>query len=50
MIIRNEQDYEEAFRLLKSVFDAQLGTEEAKRLDEIVTAIENYENEHYPIK
>jgi HTH-type transcriptional regulator/antitoxin HigA len=47
--IRNDQDLQQAFRLLEMVFQAKEGTPEADQMEILVTLIEAYENKHYPI-
>lgn len=48
--IRNDQDLKQAFKQLESVFQALEGTTQADSREILVTLIEVYENEHYPIK
>ena len=47
--IRTEADYEQALREIENLMDAQPETEEADRLDVLVTLVEAYEARHYPI-
>lgn len=47
--IRTEADYEQALHEIESLMDAQPETEEADRLDVLVTLVEVYEARHYPI-
>jgi HTH-type transcriptional regulator/antitoxin HigA len=44
-----EQEYQEALQEIEQIFDAQLGTPEGDRLDVLVTLVDAYETEHYPI-
>ena len=45
--IRNDEDLQRAFRRLKSVFQAEEGSAQARERDVLVTLIEDYENEHH---
>lgn len=47
--IRTEADYEKTLHEVEDLMDAQPGTEEADRLDVLVTLVEAYEARHYPI-
>nr|CAD6409647.1 helix-turn-helix domain-containing protein [Rhizobium sp. Q54] len=47
--IRSEHDYEAALELLKRLWGAEPGTPEGDRLDLLITLIDMYESEHYPI-
>lgn len=47
--IRNDDDLQESFRRLDKVFQAKPGTQEADEMEILVTLIEAYENNHYPI-
>ncbi|OHV84428.1 type II toxin-antitoxin system HigA family antitoxin [Rhizobium sp. LCM 4573] len=47
--IRTEADYEEAIELLGTLWGAETATPEGDRLEILVTLIEAYENDHYPI-
>ncbi|MBI4671745.1 MAG: transcriptional regulator [Chloroflexi bacterium] len=47
--IRTEEDYETALKEIEALWDAASGTPEADRLDVLVTLVEAYEDEHYPI-
>ena len=47
--IRNKQDYEAALAEIDRLFDAQPGSEEADRLEVLVTLVENYEARYYAI-
>ena len=47
--IRTEIDYEQALEKLEVVFDAQKGTSENDLAEVLVTLIDKYESEHYPI-
>jgi len=48
--IRNDNDLDNAFKILEPLFQAEEGTPEADDRDILVTLIESYENQHYPIK
>ncbi len=47
--INSEEDYERALLLLDSVFDAEVGSEEAVDREKLVELIMAYEDKHYPI-
>jgi len=47
--IRTEADYEAALTEIERLFDAAPATPEGDRLDEMVTLVEAYEAQHYPI-
>ena len=47
--VRNDEDYEAALAEIERIFDAQPGTEEADRLDILLTLVEAYEAKHYSI-
>lgn len=47
--IRSEADYEKALRAVKSLWGAPLATAEGDRLDVLVTLIDAYESEHFPM-
>lgn len=47
--IRNEQDLQDAFHRLEAIFQAEEGTPESDEMEVLVTLIEAYENQHYPI-
>lgn len=47
--IRDEAHYEEVMRRVTVIFDALPGTPEGDELDVLVTAVERYEDVHYPI-
>ena len=48
--IRTEIDYERALAQLENVFDAPKGTSENDLAEVLVTLIDKYEAEHYPIE
>lgn len=48
--IRNEDDLTNAFIRLESIFQADKGTPEAEEMETLVSLIEAYEYEYYPIK
>lgn len=48
-VIENDQDLQQAFKQLEPIFQASEGTIEAENRDALMTLIEIYENEHYPI-
>jgi len=47
--IRTTTDYERALAQLEKVFDAPTGTPENDLAEVLVTLIDKYESEHYPI-
>ena len=47
--IKTESDYEEALERVDKIFDAEPNTPDFDELDILVTLIEKYEEEHYPI-
>ncbi len=47
--IRNEEDYETALEEIEVLWNAELDTPEADRLDILVMLVEAYEAEHYSI-
>lgn len=48
-LIKTEEDYKEALKLADELFDAKADTPEGDKLELIVTLIEIYEREHFPI-
>jgi HTH-type transcriptional regulator/antitoxin HigA len=47
--IESQQDYETALALADALFDAEPGTAEGTQLDALITLIEAYEEQHFPI-
>ena len=47
--IRNDRDHREALRQIEELWGAKPGTEEGDLLDILVTLVEAYEREHFPI-
>src|SRR6266851_1567805 len=47
--IRNQQDYEAALRRVESLWDSKDGSPECDELDVLVTLVEAYEREHFPV-
>ena len=47
--IHSDEDLQQAFRHLEGIFQAKEGTPEADEMEILVTLIEAYENQHYPI-
>jgi len=47
--IKTEADYEATLKEIESLMSAQAGSPEGDRLDVLVTLVEAYEREHYPI-
>lgn len=49
-IIKTEQEYEKAMSRITKIFDADPETPEGMEAELLVTLIEKYESEHYPIE
>lgn len=47
--IKTKQDYNEALNRIDKIFDAEPNTKLGDELDILVTLVERYEKEHYPI-
>ncbi len=47
--IRSDEDLQEAFRHLEGIFQAKEGIPEADEMEILVTLLEAYESQHYPI-
>jgi HTH-type transcriptional regulator/antitoxin HigA len=47
--IRTEEDFHNALNELEELFDAPKGTADNDRADILVTLIDKYEFEHYPM-
>lgn len=47
--IRSKRDYELALKEVERLWGAKAGTRDGDRLDVLVTLIEAYEEQHYPI-
>jgi HTH-type transcriptional regulator/antitoxin HigA len=47
--VRTEKDYEWALRRVEKIWDSTEGSVESDELDVLVSLIEAYEREHYPI-
>lgn len=47
--IKTEADYEATLKEVEGLMAAELGSREGDRLDVLVTLVEAYEREHYPI-
>ena len=47
--IKTEEDYEAALKEIERLWDASYGSPEGDMLDILVTLVEAYEEEHYPI-
>ena len=48
--IRNQRDYHEALRRIRSLWGASPGSRQSDELDILATLVEAYESEHYPIE
>ena len=46
---RDEQSYRDALATIERLWGAAIGTEDGDDLDVLITLVEAYENEHYPI-
>lgn len=47
--IRTEREYRAAMLEIETLMRAEAGTPEGARLDELVTAVQEYEQQHYDI-
>jgi len=47
--IKNEADYDKALSRIESLMDARPDSPEGDELDVLVTLVEKYEGQHYPI-
>ena len=47
--IKTDQDYRAALRDIESLMSAELNSKEGERLDILVTLIEAYERQHFPL-
>lgn len=47
--IKNERDYEKALQRVEELWDTREGSAQRDELDVLVTLIEAYEREHYPM-
>jgi HTH-type transcriptional regulator/antitoxin HigA len=47
--IRNEEDYDATLKEIESLWESQVGTPDGDRLEVLVTLVEAYETEHYPV-
>ncbi len=47
--IKTEDDYSDAMQRIDALMDALPGTEEGDELDVLVTLVEAYERNHFPI-
>ena len=47
--IKTDQDYRAALRAIESLMSAELDSKEGERLDILVTLIEAYERQHFPL-
>ena len=48
--IKSETEYNEVLKRIEALFDAEQGTPEADELELLVTLVESYEKEHFPIE
>ncbi len=48
--IKTEADYNAALKNIEQLWDASYGSPEGDKLDVLVTLVDVYENEHYPIQ
>lgn len=49
-LIETEEEYQEALKRIEALFDAPVGSHEAKEADVLALLINQYEEEHYPIE
>lgn len=47
--IKTEKDYKEALETIEGLWDAAPGSPDGDKLDVLVTLVEAYEEQHYPI-
>ena len=47
--IKTEADYQSALKEIETLFGAEPGTPKGDQLDILITLVETYEDEHYPI-
>ena len=48
--IKTENDYNQALERLEKIFDAKNGSPEGDELEVLGILIDQYENEHFPLK
>ena len=48
-LIETEEEYNEALKRIDALFEAPLGSPEAKEADVLALLINQYEEEHFPI-
>jgi HTH-type transcriptional regulator/antitoxin HigA len=49
-IIKTETEYQDALAYIDTLMDAAPGSPEEEELELFAILVENYENEHFPIK
>ncbi|MFZ0313596.1 MAG: hypothetical protein WAL85_12890 [Candidatus Korobacteraceae bacterium] len=47
--IRSEKDYDQALQRVEALWNSALGSPQGDELESLVTLIEIYEREHYPM-
>lgn len=47
--VRNEEDYKNALKEIELLWDSPVGSPEGDRMEVLVTLVEAYEAEHYPV-
>ena len=47
--IKTEEDYEAALKEIEKLWSSSYGSPEGDKLDALVTLVEAYEEEHYPV-
>ena len=47
--ITTKEEYKSTLKEIESLWEAKLGTPDGDRLDALVTLVEAYEDEHYPM-
>jgi HTH-type transcriptional regulator/antitoxin HigA len=48
--IKTEEEYNQSIKRLDEIFDAKNNTKEGGELDELILAIKEYEDKHFPIE
>ena len=49
-LIKNDEDYKKVLNRIDAIFDAEPNTQEGEELELLVTLVELYEKETYPIE
>jgi len=48
--VKTEKDYERALKRIDAIWDTMPNSKEGDELDLLITLVEKYETEHYPIE